>query len=72
MKAALLLPPGVSDPDAAMGELVAAAQRLVDDVELVSLHSDGAAARALAAMAGVAHAATLANPLELGARVIFR
>lgn len=64
MKAALLIPPGVADAEAALGELVAAAQRFAGDAELVSLHLDRAAATALAATAGVAHAAALATPLD--------
>jgi electron transfer flavoprotein alpha subunit len=64
MKAALLIPPGITDADAALGELVAAAQHVSSDVEVVSLDLDMSAATELAARAGVAQAAVLSKPLD--------
>ena len=64
MKAALLIPPAVTDADAALSELVAVAQRIASEAELVSLHLDQTAAVQLATTAGVAQAATLLKPLD--------
>jgi electron transfer flavoprotein alpha subunit len=64
MKGALLIPPGVTDAEAALSELIAVAQRVACEAELVSLHLDQAAAVQLATTVGVAQAATLLKPLD--------
>jgi electron transfer flavoprotein alpha subunit len=64
VKAALFIPPAVSDVDAALGELVAAAQCVATEIELVSLHLDSGAAARLARGIGLEKAAALSVPLD--------